>query len=581
VRLGGKRSKDKMNSLHGSTTLSEGEQLGIEVEDCEIAEAEKQGNNCLIGKIWAGKRVNKEGFISVFKRIWRTEKEVFFKEIQPNVWMFEFSLEADKLKVLEGRPWSFDRFILALTDFNGSIPSSQWNFSTSPFWIQIHDLPLICMTKAIGSKIGNSLGVLETVDIAGEGVEWGSVMRIRVVIDIQKPLERGRSLTIAGKAHWVRFQYENLPVFCFNCGRIAHEENGCPARPRPDQRKEWGVWLRAEKFRKQGLSRGAGRQPPELTQGRISGNTINGGWNQTENESAEIGGNPKPNQHPNKVCARNNFNDIQYLPKIAVGGVIAGKIRNMASTGKERISEVSQGKNFHNYEGGESAQAEKMGDPNTLKWVQKAVTGLPTLDPKLSGGPGLVVREAVKSKGPNIEELLSARPEKEEVAQKVQHEAFSQLNGAKSLSISSEDQTMTAANQKEKTEGQSVISLDHSNITGMELVNKTEVEEVVQSTQTVMVMGEKSDGKVGEKSSQEGEKNIQKIWKRAVRSGEGENIPDGSNYVMLGKRKGDSEGLNDDGLRHLKIRKWEDYLEAESENDEETAEAAVQPRRQP
>ena len=65
---------------------------------------------------------------------------------------------------------------------------------------------LIRMTKANGSKIGESLGILEAVDTDGDGVEWGSVLRIRVIIDIQKPLERGRSLTIAGKTHWVSFQ---------------------------------------------------------------------------------------------------------------------------------------------------------------------------------------------------------------------------------------------------------------------------------------------------------------------------------------------------------------------------------------
>jgi hypothetical protein len=51
-------------------------------------------------------------------------EKVIFKEIQPNVWMFEFSQEEDKLKVLEGHPWYFDQFILALSDFDGSIPSS-------------------------------------------------------------------------------------------------------------------------------------------------------------------------------------------------------------------------------------------------------------------------------------------------------------------------------------------------------------------------------------------------------------------------------------------------------------------------
>ena len=132
--------------------------------------------------------------------------------------MFKFSQEADKMKVLEGRPWSFDRFLIALSEFDCSIPFSQWDFTTFPFWIQIHDLPMICMTKAIGSKIRHLLGNLKAVDIAWEGVEWGSVMRIRVSIDIQKPLERERSLNIAGKAHWANFKYENLPVFCFNYG---------------------------------------------------------------------------------------------------------------------------------------------------------------------------------------------------------------------------------------------------------------------------------------------------------------------------------------------------------------------------
>jgi hypothetical protein len=145
----------------------------------------------LIGKIWAGNRINRDAFVQVYKRIWRTDGDVVFKEVQPNVWMFEFSHEGGKQRILAGRPWSFDQFILALSEFDGSIPSSQWEFTTSPLWIQIHDMPLICMTKAIGSKIGESLGILEEVDIEGEGVEWGNVLQIRVITNLQKPLGEG------------------------------------------------------------------------------------------------------------------------------------------------------------------------------------------------------------------------------------------------------------------------------------------------------------------------------------------------------------------------------------------------------
>jgi hypothetical protein len=72
-----------------------------------------------------------------------------------------------------------------------------------------------------------------------------------------------------------------------------------------------------------------------------------------------------------------------------------------------------------------------------------------------------------------------------------------------------------------------------------------------------------------------------KVWKRVTRSGEEESLTDDSNHTKLGKRKGELEDENNEAQRHLKIRKWEDYLEAEFENEEEMAEAAVQPRQQP
>jgi hypothetical protein len=225
---------------------------------------------------------------------------VIFKEVQPNVWMFEFSQEGDKQRVLAGRPWSFNRFIIALSEFDDSIPSSQWDFTTSPFWIQIHDMPPICMTKAIGSKIGESLGIMEEVDIEGDKVEWGSVLRIRVVIDLQKPLERGRALTIAGKAHWVSFQYENLPVFCFNCGRIVHGNNGCPVQSSHVEEKQWGVWLRAGKLKQQGLGKGGWRPEMGNQNGHDSGRNLNGGSTQTGKESHGYGGNPTPPHQINK-----------------------------------------------------------------------------------------------------------------------------------------------------------------------------------------------------------------------------------------------------------------------------------------
>jgi hypothetical protein len=244
---------DEIVRLCSKVTLTEGEQEGIQVTEGEIAEGRELGERCLVGNIWAGKHVNREAFTSMLSRVWRLVGNVVFKDLHDNLWLFEFEKEDDKSRVLAGRPWSFDRQIVVLNEFDGQCPPAQMTFTHSPIWIQVHDMPLLCMTKGIGMKIGASLGDLEDVDVAGEGVGWGRCLCLRVSIDLSKPLERGRALVIGGKSQWVSFKYEKLPLFCFSCGRVVHQQ-GCPnavslRMGMVEKEKQCGVWLRADTAR--------------------------------------------------------------------------------------------------------------------------------------------------------------------------------------------------------------------------------------------------------------------------------------------------------------------------------------------
>ena len=179
------------------------------------------------------------------------------------MWLFEFKDQVDKMRVMDERPWSFERQILVLNEFDGSIPPFQLVFDHSPFWIQAHDIPLICMNKDVGTKIGNSLGDLIEVDVAGDGMGWGNYLRLRVNIDITKPLDRGKALHLAGKTSWVEFKYEKLPLYCFRCGRVVHGPRGCtvPTTTRlsaVEEPKPWGLWLRAADLRQSGDRGGTG-----------------------------------------------------------------------------------------------------------------------------------------------------------------------------------------------------------------------------------------------------------------------------------------------------------------------------------
>ena len=59
-------------------------------------------------------------------------------------------------------------------------------------------------------------------------IDGGSFMRVRVIIDINKPLCRGRRFSSSqGEQGWVSFKYERLPNLCYWCGSLSHVDKDC------------------------------------------------------------------------------------------------------------------------------------------------------------------------------------------------------------------------------------------------------------------------------------------------------------------------------------------------------------------
>jgi hypothetical protein len=230
--------------------LIRGETKGIEIDEEYIEELQEKGLKCLVKRFETPKKINKEAFKSVLTRIWRTIDGIYFKEILDNLWIFEFEKDTDRRRVLDGRPWSYDRTLLVLNEVDGRVPPSQMKFNQTPIWVQIHDMPLACMNKKVGYKIGSSMGEVEEVAVAEDDVGWERYLRVRVNVELFQPLERGRALIQKGQTCWMTFKYEKLPIFCFQCGRILHEPEGCPIRFQKQKNHQsgttkWGVWLKA------------------------------------------------------------------------------------------------------------------------------------------------------------------------------------------------------------------------------------------------------------------------------------------------------------------------------------------------
>jgi hypothetical protein len=88
-------------------------------------------------------------------------------------------------------------------------------FDKEAFWIRMYNLPLACMGKDVGHKIGATVGQVDEVDILDDEVGWGEYLQVRIVLEITKPLARGRMLHLQNKSIWIPFKYEKVPKYCY------------------------------------------------------------------------------------------------------------------------------------------------------------------------------------------------------------------------------------------------------------------------------------------------------------------------------------------------------------------------------
>ena len=66
------------------------------------------------------------------------------------------------------------------------------------------------------------------IDAPKSGLAWGPFFRIRVDADITKPLMKGKMVHFEDVGEgWVFFKYERLPIFCYRCGILNHQDHEC------------------------------------------------------------------------------------------------------------------------------------------------------------------------------------------------------------------------------------------------------------------------------------------------------------------------------------------------------------------
>ncbi|KAL0331179.1 UNVERIFIED_CONTAM: hypothetical protein Sangu_1663400 [Sesamum angustifolium] len=152
-------------------------------------------------------------------------------------------------RVLESGPWAFEKSLLVLAAVSDTDNPAEVDLTWCDFHIRIHGLPLGKMTTEIATFIGVKIGRLKDCDSSKGPLSWGSFMRLRVAIDVTKPLPQVLKIrTVLGDEHTVTFTYERLPNFCYLCGKLGHISKWCDSRFQsefvdPGENSPYGPWL--------------------------------------------------------------------------------------------------------------------------------------------------------------------------------------------------------------------------------------------------------------------------------------------------------------------------------------------------
>ncbi|XP_023907357.1 uncharacterized protein LOC112019055 [Quercus suber] len=211
----------------------------------------EDNSRVLVAKLFTKRRVNMEALSRTLKSMWRSIQDFELRDLGSNTVLILFSSKADSLKILSQQPWSFDKYLIGLYKPTEEESVEDAKFTSAPFWIQIHNLPFSRMNKANAEAIRRLLGKLEQVDASPTGDCRGRYVRVRVNVDINLPLSRGHFVDMGNSEPlWISLQYEKLPIYCYWCGLLNHDEKDYKTwtdsgSTLNKEEQQYGPWLRA------------------------------------------------------------------------------------------------------------------------------------------------------------------------------------------------------------------------------------------------------------------------------------------------------------------------------------------------
>uniref|UniRef100_A0A803NVA0 CCHC-type domain-containing protein n=1 Tax=Cannabis sativa TaxID=3483 RepID=A0A803NVA0_CANSA len=243
-----------MEATAGVVRLDEEEEEVLRLPVSRTEEIVIDTRWCLVGKLLTGRVSDFNVFQNMMAFLWQPGMGMYVKELNPNLFLFQFYHEIDIQRVIDGSPWTYDRKPLIFTRLKEGDNPRLVEINHMDMWVQLHNLQSGNMTLSVVTALGNFIGTFIESDPNNFVGVWRDFLRVRVRVNVDKPIKRRMKVSNDDSSwYWVNFKYEKLPTFCFICGKIGHAEKFCPRlflKPLHLQEKPYNLELRASTQRR-------------------------------------------------------------------------------------------------------------------------------------------------------------------------------------------------------------------------------------------------------------------------------------------------------------------------------------------
>ena len=140
----------------------------------------------IVAKFLTKRTLNMDAIAATFQPLWRSKNGFRLKNLGNHIVLFIFDSKADVDNILANEPWSYDKNLMVLQQYEADSKVENLSFNLTHFWVQVHGIPVRFMNKRVAEGLCEIAGQVCHLQNAPTE-DAGSFMRVRVLVDISQP----------------------------------------------------------------------------------------------------------------------------------------------------------------------------------------------------------------------------------------------------------------------------------------------------------------------------------------------------------------------------------------------------------